>query len=86
LASGLTTNGFVLAGRLAARPARRQKGISKIGWLSMPVEIRNYLPMCRLTADPSDSVPGRAVDAEAIQGWRGAKNAVLRQMGGVRHG
>ncbi len=25
--------------------------------LSMPVEIRSYLPMCRLTADPRDGVP-----------------------------
>jgi hypothetical protein len=25
--------------------------------LSMPVKIRSYLPMCRLTADPRDGVP-----------------------------
>jgi hypothetical protein len=30
-------------------------------------------------------LPGREVDAEAIQGWRAAKNAVLRQMGAVKH-
>jgi len=30
-------------------------------------------------------LPGREIGAAAIQGWRAAKNAVLRQMGAVRH-
>jgi hypothetical protein len=30
-------------------------------------------------------LPGREVNVEAIRGWRAAENAILRQMGKVRH-